>query len=124
MLGGGLKRTASSVQQRWILEGYYRQHNGKNMMALKNAEASEQEKRAYEELIARIHKEYVETEQKVRINGCLSACEGKPMSLVLTARNIRKFLSGKKERFRRKHRTVHGRGTVCKAVEENGQYLI
>ncbi len=25
-------------------EGYYRQHNGKNMMALKNAEASEQEK--------------------------------------------------------------------------------
>lgn len=66
-------------------EGYYRQHNGKNMMALKNAEASEQEKRAYEELIARIHKEYVETEQKVRINGCLSACEGKPMSLVLTA---------------------------------------
>ena len=63
-------------------EGYYRQHNGKNMMALKN---SEQEKRAYEELIARIHKEYVETEQKVRINGCLSACEGKPMSLVLTA---------------------------------------
>ena len=53
-------------------------------MALKNAEATDQEKRDYEELIARIHSEYVETEQKIRINGYLSACEGQPMSLTLT----------------------------------------
>ena len=66
-------------------EGYYKQHNGKNMMALKNAEATDQEKRDYEELIARIHSEYVEPAQKIRINGYLSACEGQPMSLTLTA---------------------------------------
>lgn len=61
--------------------GYYEQHNGRNMMALKNLPPSDKEKREYETLIASLKKEYVDTEKKRSISGCLYAKAGEPMRL-------------------------------------------
>ena len=66
--------------------GYYEQHNGRNMMALENAKASDQEKRAYEALIEKLHTEYVETERKVPVCGQFRAVPGEPMQLTLSCR--------------------------------------
>lgn len=44
------------------------------MMALENAKASDQEKRAYEALIEKLHTEYVETERKVPVRGHSGLC--------------------------------------------------
>lgn len=64
--------------------GYYEQHNGRNMMALENAKASDQEKRAYEALIEKLHAEYVETERKIPIRSVFRAVPGEPMKLSLS----------------------------------------
>ena len=66
--------------------GYYEQHNGRNMMALENAKASDQEKRAYEALIEKLHAEYVETERKVPVRGQFRAVPEEPMQLTLSCR--------------------------------------
>lgn len=63
--------------------GYYEQHNGRNMMALKNQQATEQEKRAYEGLIGELKKQYVDTAKKIPLCGCLCGEEGKPLELSL-----------------------------------------
>lgn len=61
--------------------GYYEQHNGRNMMALKNLPPTEKEKREYETLITSLKKEYVDTEKKISISGRLYAKAGEPMRL-------------------------------------------
>ena len=66
--------------------GYYEQHNGRNMMALENAKASDQEKRAYEALIEKLHTEYVKTERKVPVRGQFRAVPGEPMQLTLSCK--------------------------------------
>lgn len=63
--------------------GYYEQHNGRNMMALWNRQATEQEKKDYEKLITFLKKEYVDTQKKCPISGCLYAGANQPMSLTL-----------------------------------------
>lgn len=75
--------------------GYYEQHNGRNMMALKNLKPSDQEKRDYEALIASLKKQYVDVEQKISITGSLYAKAGAPMRLELGTENgIRLILYG------------------------------
>lgn len=64
-------------------EGYYEQHNGRNMMALSERRLSDQEKREYEELIRRLRREYTEQEKKIPVRGCLHAKAGEPMRLTL-----------------------------------------
>lgn len=64
-------------------EGYYEQHNGRNMMALSERRPSDREKREYEELIRRLRVEYVEREKKIPVRGRLYAEAGKPMKLTL-----------------------------------------
>lgn len=61
--------------------GYYEQHNGRNLMALKNEQPSDSEKRAYEALIASLRKQYVDTEKKISISGSLYAKAGEPLKL-------------------------------------------
>lgn len=67
-------------------DGYYEQHNGRNMMALEQKKASDQEKRAYEERIQTLREAYVEQEKKIPIRGSLYAEEGKPMRFVLSVK--------------------------------------
>ncbi|MCC8163964.1 MAG: U32 family peptidase [Lachnospiraceae bacterium] len=64
--------------------GYYEQHNGRNLMALWNKEATEREKQAYEKRIAVLHEEYVEHERSIAIDGKLRAREGEPLELTLS----------------------------------------
>ena len=42
--------------------GYYEKHNGRDLMALYQAPASDSEKKAYEKKIAELHQMYVEQE--------------------------------------------------------------
>lgn len=66
--------------------GYYTQHNGRNMMALSEHKPMDREKRAYEELLLSLRREYIETEKKIPIKGCLYAEAGVPLKLeVMTA---------------------------------------
>lgn len=65
--------------------GYYEKHNGRDLMALKAKKPSEQEKRAYEALIAGLRRDYVETEPKIPVTGMLDAKAGEPMRLELAA---------------------------------------
>jgi len=69
--------------------GYYEQHNGRNLMALWNKPSTEQEKRDYEKLIKELRAEYVDTEKKLPLSGCLYAKEGQPMELTLRAESGR-----------------------------------
>ena len=64
--------------------GYYMQHNGRNMMALSERKPTDREKRAYEELILSLRREYVETEKKISIKGHLYAKAGDPLKLEIT----------------------------------------
>ncbi|MCD8248421.1 MAG: U32 family peptidase [Lachnospiraceae bacterium] len=64
--------------------GYYEQHNGRNLMALWNKEATEREKQAYEKRIATLYEEYVEHEWSIAIDGELRAWEGEPLELTLS----------------------------------------
>lgn len=68
--------------------GYYEQHNGRRMMALKNLPASEAEKKAYEELIRTLRRDYVEREKKIGMKGTLTAREGTLLTLKLEAGGI------------------------------------
>lgn len=87
--------------------GYYEQHNGRNMMALKNLPPTDQEKREYEALITSLKKDYVDTEKKISIKGNLYAKAGEPMRLeVWTEKN------GNLEHFKRE------------AGEQNGEWHV
>lgn len=61
--------------------GYYEQHNGRNMMALRNLKQTDQEKRDYEALIASLRRDYVDTEKKIPICGTFQARAGVPLRL-------------------------------------------
>lgn len=63
--------------------GYYTQHNGRDMMALSERKPTEKEKKAYEELLLSLRRDYVETEKKIPIKGCLYAKAGSPLKLEL-----------------------------------------
>ncbi len=71
-------------------EGYYRQHNGRNMMALNNLPASDPEKREQEALFARLNACYVndEVEPKIPVSGIFDAQLGCPMSLTVTKEGL------------------------------------
>lgn len=74
--------------------GYYEQHNGRNMMALKNMQPSDQEKRAYEILISSLKKQYVDEEKKISISGSLYAKAGVPLRLELGTEKSRLTIFG------------------------------
>lgn len=88
----GYKVSEADKRELWLLfnrdgfsRGYYEQHNGRNMMALKNIQPADAEKREYEALIAEIRKQYVETRKKIQVKGNLYAEAGQPLCLTLEA---------------------------------------
>ena len=64
-------------------QSYYKQHNGKQMMALKNEKLEKTAGDRNEALFSAIHRQYCENETKLSVNGLASFCEGEPMSLFL-----------------------------------------
>lgn len=64
-------------------ESYYKQHNGKHMMALKNEKLQKTAKDRNEKLFADIHQTYCETRSFVPVSGLASFFEGENMSLWL-----------------------------------------
>ena len=90
----GYKVSETDKRELWLLfnrdgfsRGYYEQHNGRNMMALKNLPPTDQEKREYEALIASLKKQYVDTEKKIPVKGMLYAEAEQPLCLTLEAGN-------------------------------------
>lgn len=75
-------------------ESYYKQHNGKHMMALKNEKLQKTAKDRNEKLFADIHKMYCETKTPVSASGLASFCEGEPMSLWLNCGETSVCVSG------------------------------
>ena len=63
--------------------GYYERHNGRELMALAGRKPDAREKKAYEERLQALRREYVETEKKLPISGVLYAEAGRPMRLEL-----------------------------------------
>jgi putative protease len=66
-------------------EGYYRQHNGRDMIALKEKPAFRE---ANQGLFDRLDKEYVNAKKQEPITGYLKVHEGEPAELVLTAEHV------------------------------------
>ena len=64
-------------------QSYYKQHNGKQMMALKNEKLEKTASDRNEALFSAIHRQYCENETKLPVTGLASFCEGEPMSLFL-----------------------------------------
>lgn len=64
-------------------QSYYKQHNGKQMMALKNEKLEKTARDRNEALFSDIHRQYCENETKLPVTGLASFCEGEPMSLFL-----------------------------------------
>lgn len=60
-------------------EGYYRQHNGKDMMFLEGREGGGPEKN--EALFKQLRRDYIETEKKETISGAVTVHAGSPVSL-------------------------------------------
>ena len=86
----GYRVSEEDKRELWLLfnrdgfsRGYYEQHNDRNMMALKNIQSTDQEKREYETLIASLKKQYVDTEKKIPVRGTLYAEAGQPLCLTL-----------------------------------------
>lgn len=72
-------------------EGYYRVHNGRNLISLTRPNHFEEkskkvwkEKQAYETLLASLRKDYLETEKKERITGSFYASSAAPTTLQVT----------------------------------------
>lgn len=63
-------------------DGYYRKHNGRDMVVLKEKPAFREENR---ELYQYLDKTYVEAELKEKVQGFVSAREGEPISLTLSS---------------------------------------
>lgn len=62
-------------------EGYYRKHNGKDMVALKEKPSFREGNQA---LFTYLDQEYVEKKRQEPVSGFVSVCEGEPLSLTLT----------------------------------------
>lgn len=62
-------------------QGYYRQHNGRELMALSGKKTANRGKKEYEALLLALGKEYVESEKKLPVRGLFCAEEGRPMRL-------------------------------------------
>ena len=68
-------------------EGYYRQHNGRDMVVMKEKPSFRQENR---ELYQYLDETYVEAELKEPVSGTVAVKEGEPLSLTLRfERNMR-----------------------------------
>lgn len=74
-------------------QSYYKQHNGKHMMALKNEKLEKTARDRNEALFADIHRQYCETETKLPVTGLASFCEGEPMSLYLQQEETSAFVT-------------------------------
>lgn len=66
-------------------ESYFKQHNGRRMMAMENKKASDKAKARNEKLFAWIRGEYMEKELQVPAEARLVVRQGKPVKLVLSA---------------------------------------
>lgn len=63
--------------------GYYLDHNGPEMMAVKNIKTTEGQKSRNDALFAQIREEYVEKTDSIGIDGCLELYKGKPSRLTV-----------------------------------------
>lgn len=63
--------------------GYYLDHNGPQMMALKNSKAADGQKKRNEALFKQIREKYVEINDTIGISGCLKLHKGQPASLTV-----------------------------------------
>ena len=75
-------------------ESYYRQHNGKHMMALKNEKLTKTARDRNEALFADIHGRYCETVPELDVTGLASFCVGEPMSLWLQHGETSAYVTG------------------------------
>ena len=75
-------------------ESYYKQHNGRHMMALKNEKLKKTAKDRNEALFSYIHEEYCEKKVSLPATGLASFCEGEPMSLWLSCRDTSVCVTG------------------------------
>jgi len=73
-------------------EGYYRTHNGRNLISLtrpnhfeEKSKKAIQEKQAYEALLAKLKKIYVDTEKKEKIQGNFKASTKSPTELAVSS---------------------------------------
>lgn len=69
-------------RKRGYSQGFYTQHNGRNMMAL-SAPDTEKEEAGRTIFMDSLFKKYIETEKKEKINGILEVSTEKPMKLLL-----------------------------------------
>ena len=98
--GKGIKIQKKDVQdleelfrKRGYSQGFYMQHNGRNMMAL-SAPETEREEAERSIYMDSLLKKYVETEKKEKINGILEVSTEKPMNLLLQWRELQVKVSG------------------------------
>ena len=75
-------------------EGYYKQHNGRHMMALKNEKLKKTAKDRNEQLFAKIHADYCEKKSCIPAAGLAGFCEGEPMSLWLSCKDTSVCVTG------------------------------
>lgn len=72
-------------------EGYYKEHNGRDMVALKEKPAFRKENR---ELYDYLDKTYVDAVLKKAVKGCVTVKEGLPVSLFLEGHGLSATVSG------------------------------
>ncbi len=75
-------------------QSYYKQHNGKHMMALKNEKLEKTARDRNEKLFAEIREKYCEKEEKIPVTGLASLGEGEPVSLFLQQQEQTAFVTG------------------------------
>lgn len=80
-------------RKRGYSQGFYTQHNGRNMMAL-SALDTEKEEAGRTIFMDSLFKKYVETEKKEKINGILEVSTEKPMKLLLQWKELEVEVSG------------------------------
>lgn len=66
--------------------GYYKDHNGPKMMAVKNEKLTNGQKIRNEELFRTINAEYLDKQKKISLSGVLKLYMGLPASLLITGR--------------------------------------
>ncbi len=75
-------------------QGYYEQHNGRHLMALKNRQPTEVQRRGYEALIGSLRRQYVDEEPRIPIEGTLYVRAGEPMRLEVRCGEASACVSG------------------------------
>ena len=103
-------------------QSYYKQHNGKQMMALKNEKLEKTAGDRNEALFSAIHRQYCENETKLSVNGLASFCEGEPMSLFLQAG--REFCLCDSGDSADSQKSSHGRSTGQKTAGKNRRFFV